>query len=364
MPNVKIVNLIKRFVSARGEDFLALDRLNLDIPDRKYSTLLGPSGCGKTTLLRIIAGLLEPTSGQILFDNMDVSGKMTQERDIGFVFQNFSIFPHMDVWHNTAYGPVVRGWSQEEIAKTVERNLKLVGLEKRDKALPHELSGGMNQRLGLARALAGHSSLLLLDEPLSALDAKIGAFLRYELKKIAKTNHLTAIHVTHNQEEAMTISDNIILMRKGEIVQTGTPEALYDQPNSMFAANFIGKCNFFNARKKSPHSVEIDGKMLQLPDEVLQDKIVIGIRPEKIHLDPHPDQIRFSGRIELINFLGHLYEYRINVESNIVNAYKRIKGKNLKQKYHEGDVIEFSFSGEDVFVFPEPEDFKKELSLG
>jgi len=153
-------------------------------------------------------------------------------------------------------------------------------------------------------------------------------------------------------------------MRKGEIVQAGTPEALYDQPNSMFAANFIGKCNFFKARKKSSHSVEIDGKMLQLPNEVLQDKIVIGIRPEKIHLDPHPDQIRFSGRIELINFLGHLYEYRINVESNIVNAYKRIKGKNLKQKYHEGDVIEFSFSGEDVFVFPEPEDFKKELSLG
>jgi len=343
MPNVKIINLSKKFVSSRGEDVLALDRLNLNIPDKKYSTLLGPSGCGKTTLLRIITGLIEPTRGGVMFNKSDVSQKLTQERDIGFVFQHFSIFPHMDVWHNAAYGPLVRGWSREDIAKTVKRNLKLVGLDDRTKALPHELSGGMRQRLGLARALAAKSSLLLLDEPLSALDAKIGAFLRYELRKIVKNNNLTAIHVTHNQEEAMTISDNIILMKKGRIIQTGSPEKLYNAPQSIFAANFIGKCSFFAARKHSSRSVDIDGQILKMPKEIKKDRLVIGIRPEKIHLEPHAGQICLRGRIDLINFLGHLYEYRINVSGNIIKAYKRIKDEKLSRKYKEGDTVDFSF---------------------
>jgi ABC-type Fe3+/spermidine/putrescine transport system ATPase subunit len=363
MPNVKIINLSKRFNSIHGESVQALENMNLDIPDKKYSTLLGPSGCGKTTLLRIITGLIAPTEGSILFDQEDVSKKLTQDRDIGFVFQHFSIFPHMDVWHNTAYGPTVRGWEQKDLDKAVKSNLKLVGLADRPKAMPSELSGGMRQRLGLARALATKASLLLLDEPLSALDAKIGAYLRYELRKIVKKNRLTAIHVTHNQEEAMTISDNIILMKKGSIVQTGTPEDLYNKPQSIFAANFIGKCNFFKAQKHSASSVKIDGKILHLKKKVEGDKLVIGIRPEKIHLEPHSDQVCFEGRIDLINFLGHLYEYRINVDGNLVKAYKRIKGDYLHSKYREGDKVTFSISGEDVFIFPEPKNIKNELSL-
>ena len=363
MPNVKIVNLRKVFKSVREESVVALERLNLDIPDKKYSTLLGPSGCGKTTLLRIITGLITPTEGQVLYGREDMAKKPPQDRDIGFVFQHFSIFPHMDVWHNAAYGPTVRGWKPDDISSAVESNLKLVGLYDRAKALPDELSGGMRQRLGLARALAARASLLLLDEPLSALDAKIGAYLRYELRKIVKGNRLTAIHVTHNQEEAMTISDNIILMKKGSIIQTGTPEDLYNTPQSIFAANFIGKCNFFPARKYSPDSVSIDGKILKTKKKIKDDKLVIGIRPEKIHLEPHPGQIRFEGKIDLINFLGHLYEYRINIGGNIIKAYKRIKGDYLQKKYREGDKVSFSFSGEDIFTYPEPEDIKKELSL-
>ncbi|RLC37949.1 hypothetical protein DRH27_03485 [Candidatus Falkowbacteria bacterium] len=363
MPKVEIIGLTKKFKSAKDEEILALDNLNLNIPSKKYSTLLGPSGCGKTTLLRIITGLISPTKGQVLFNKEDVSLRPPQERDIGFVFQHFSIFPHMDVWHNTAYGPLVRGWEKEDIAKAVKINLKLVGLDDRAKALPHELSGGMRQRLGLARALATHAKLLLLDEPLSALDAKIGAYLRYELRKIVKNNRLTAIHVTHNQEEAMMISDNIILMRKGRIVQTGSPVELYNYPKTIFAANFIGKCNFFTARKLSDNLIDIGGRKLAVKKNIKYDEMVIGIRPEKIHLKSHPGQALFTGKIDLINFLGHLYEYRINVNGNIIKAYKRIKDDKLPEKYREGDKVNFSISGDDIFIFPKPKDIKKELSL-
>ncbi len=363
MPEVEIIGLTKKFKSAKGEEVLALDNLNLSIPNKKYSTLLGPSGCGKTTLLRIITGLISPTGGRILFDGEDVSRRLPQERDIGFVFQHFSIFPHMDVWHNTAYGPLVRGWKKDDIARAVESNLKLVGLDDRPRALPHELSGGMRQRLGLARALAARARLLLLDEPLSALDAKIGAYLRYELRKIVKNNRLTSIHVTHNQEEAMMISDNIILMRRGRIVQTGSPEELYNHPRTIFAANFIGKCNFFSARKLTDNFIDIEGRKLETRKEIKYDKMIVGVRPEKIHLEPHPGQPRFTGKIDLINFLGHLYEYRINVGGNIIKAYKRIKGDYLTRKYREGEKVSFSISGNDIFIFPKPKDMKKELSL-
>ena len=363
MPKVEIKNLTKKFTSAKGEEILALNNLNLKIPNKKYSTLLGPSGCGKTTLLRIITGLINPTEGELLFDGKNVRGSLPQDRDIGFVFQHFSVFPHMDVWHNTAYGPIVRGWDKEEIAKAVKINLKLVGLNDRAGAFPRELSGGMSQRLGLARALATQAKLLLLDEPLSALDAKIGAFLSYELRKIVKNNQLTAIHVTHNQEEAMLISDNIILMKKGRIIQTGSPEELYNYPKTIFAANFIGKCNFFAARKLKENLIDVAGQHLETNKKLNYDEMIIGVRPEKIHLDPHPGQAHFIGKIDLINFLGHLYEYRINVDGNIIKAYKRIKDINLAGKYREGDKVTFSISGNDIFIYPKPKNLKKELSL-
>src|SRR3989339_699756 len=163
-----------------------------------------------------------------------------------------------------------------------KKSLKLVGLLNRASALPRELSGGMMQRLGLARALATRSQLLLLDEPLSALDAKIGSFLRYELRKIVKENKLTAIHVTHNQEEAMVIADNIILMKKGKIIQTGSPEEMYNRPNSIFSANFLGKCNFFPAKKISDHEALYLGKRIKIGQKIKYEKIIIGVRPEKV----------------------------------------------------------------------------------
>ncbi|NTU99315.1 ABC transporter ATP-binding protein, partial [Candidatus Falkowbacteria bacterium] len=199
MPNIKIKKLSKRYPSG-SKQVNALNDINLEIADCKYHTLLGPSGCGKTTLLRTIAGLVEATEGQITFNNKNVSSLPVQDRDVGFVFQQFAIFPHLNVWDNTAYGPKIKGWNSKTIEEEVAKNLKLVGLYHRRDAMPNELSGGMKQRLGLARALAARPKLLLLDEPLSALDAKIGEFLRYELKKIVEDNKITAIHVTHNQE--------------------------------------------------------------------------------------------------------------------------------------------------------------------
>ncbi|MDD3190750.1 MAG: ABC transporter ATP-binding protein, partial [Candidatus Pacebacteria bacterium] len=320
MPEIEIKKLKKIYKSA-DKEVTALDDVNLKIKSGAYNTLLGPSGCGKTTLLRSIAGLLTPTSGEILFDGKNVENLPVQDRHIGFVFQHFAIFPHLNVWDNVAYGPIIQGWTDGDIEKSVKSNLKRVGLSDRPHAMPGELSGGMRQRLGLARALSTNSKILLLDEPLSALDAKIGEFLRYELRRIAKKHHITAIHVTHNQEEAMTISDNIILMKHGRIIQTGSPEEIYEKPNSIFAANFIGKCNFFSGRRTSAHKIECGDKKITVDDGSDFKDVVVGIRPEKIHLENESKENLFSGTIELVNFMGHFYEYQIRSGKDSVWAY-------------------------------------------
>jgi ABC-type Fe3+/spermidine/putrescine transport system ATPase subunit len=362
MPKIEIKNLTKKYISGKQE-VIALNKVNLQIESGKYHTLLGPSGCGKTTLLRTIAGLQEATSGKILFDGKDVSGLPPQDRDIGFVFQQFAVFPHFDVWHNTAYGPTIKGWPEAEIKESVEKNLKLVGLYGRGDALPSELSGGMKQRLGLARALATKSKLLFLDEPLSALDAKIGEFLRYELREIVKQNDITAIHVTHNQEEAMTISDNIILMKKGRVIQTGSPEELYDNPQSIFCANFLGKCNFFAGDKIADNVIAHKEHKIKFKGGVESARVIVGVRPEKIRMSVIDNGEMLHGRIEVINFLGYLYEYIIDHEGQKVKAYKRIKEHQIKGKYKVGDNIFFWFNPDDTFAWPEPKNFEEELKL-
>ncbi len=362
MPNIEIKNLCKKYKSGIKE-VIALDNINLHIEDGKYNTLLGPSGCGKTTLLRIIAGLVDATSGEILFNNKKVSKLPPQERDVGYLFQQFAIFPHLDVWHNTAYGPIIRGWKDKKIKDDVEKYLNLVGLAERSDAMPSELSGGMKQRLGLARALATKSKILLLDEPLSALDAKIGEFLRYELDKIVHDNGITAIHVTHNQEEAMTISDNIVLMKKGRIIQTGSPEELYNNPNSIFSANFIGKCNFFIGDNLGTNTIRHRRHQIKYKGEIDARRVVVGVRPEKVHMHEHDDVLPYHGRIKLINFLGYIYEYLIDCEGKQVRAYKRIKEHRIHERFKIGDRVSFCFNAEDTLAWPEPDNFDDEISL-
>ena len=362
MPEIEINNLGKCFVST-DKNVVALDSINLKIKQGEYNALLGPSGCGKTTLLRCIAGLENPTRGDILFDGRSALGLSVQDRHVGFVFQHIAVFPHMNVWQNVAYGPTVQGWSKDDIEKSVESNLKRVGLSDRPHAMPDELSGGMRQRLGLARALSTNSKLLLLDEPLSALDAKIGEFLRYELRRIAKKYGITAIHVTHNQEEAMTIADNIILMKGGKVVQTGTPEELYESPNSVFAANFIGKCNFFVGKKISEHEVRCGDKAITILPSVETSEVAIGVRPEKIHIESKSNKNYFLGKVESINFMGHFYEYQIRSGEDLVWAYKQFKEIQLRKKYKVGDPIYFWFNPEDCFLWEKPKDMEKELSV-
>jgi ABC-type Fe3+/spermidine/putrescine transport system ATPase subunit len=362
MPEIVIKKLGKCFDSA-DKKVVALDDINLTIRKGEYNALLGPSGCGKTTLLRCIAGLETPSAGDILFDGKSALHLPVQDRHIGFVFQHFAVFPHLSVWENVAYGPKMQGWSKEEIEDSVRSNLKRVGLADRPNAMPGELSGGMRQRLGLARALSTNSKLLLLDEPLSALDAKIGEYLRYELRRITKKYGITAIHVTHNQQEAMTIADNVILMKNGRVVQTGTPEELYEKPNSIFAANFIGKCNFFSGIKTSKHEVDCGEKVIAVAASIDFLKVTVGVRPEKIHIETKAKKNYFLGRIESINFMGHFYEYQIRSGEDLVWAHKQSKEGQLRKKFKVGDPIYFWFDPKDCFLWKTPNSMKKELGV-
>src|SRR4030043_2012701 len=242
MPEVRIVNVTKKY----GKIY-ALDNVSLTIHDQEYFTLLGPSGCGKTTLLRLIAGLIEPDSGEIWIGDKRVDDVPPEDRDIGFVFQTFALFPHMTVWDNVLYGPKVKNFDLKEAETIGDEVPELVKRHERLDAYPSELSGGMMQRVAVARALAAGAKTLLLDEPLGQLDAKVRNEIRYDIRKMAKDLNLTAIHVTHDQSEAMSISDRIAVMKKGRIVQVGAPQELYMKPNSLFVAHFIGESNFLEA---------------------------------------------------------------------------------------------------------------------
>src|SRR5512136_1370420 len=255
MPNIRVVNLTKKFGSVT-----ALENINLEVHDQEYFSLLGPSGCGKTTLLRLIAGLIEPDSGEIWIGDKRVDAVPPEDRDIGFVFQTFALFPHMSVWDNVLYGPKVKNFNLKEAETIGDEVLELVKLHERLDAYPSELSGGMMQRIAVARALAAGGKILLLDDPLGQLDAKVRNEIRYEIRKMAKDLNLTAIHVTHDQSEAMSISDRIAVMKKGKIVQIGTPQELYMSPNSLFVAHFIGESNLMEGivTRTNNGSVEIE----------------------------------------------------------------------------------------------------------
>lgn len=249
-------------------------------------TLLGPSGCGKTTLLRTIAGLEGISSGSISLGSRDISALPPERRNIGFVFQDYALFPHLSVFENIAYSPRAKGFSHALIRKTVSEQLELMGLQGYEKRKIHELSGGEQQRIALARALASKPQLLLLDEPLSALDAGTRTELRRKISQIQKTLSITTVYVTHDQQEALAISDKIVLMREGRIIQAGTPEELYGCPETAFAAEFMGTANIFN-----------DGEEL------------LFFRPEHCRLSPEagPGCYRFHGPVAYREFIGNGY---------------------------------------------------------
>ncbi len=242
MPEVKLLNVTKRYGKVA-----AIDSLTLFVNEGEILTLLGPSGCGKTTTLRCIAGFAMPDSGQIYIGNQDVTRLPPEKRDIGFVFQNYALWPHMTVYQNIAFGLKLRKLSKSEIDKRIQEILSLVKLHGMESRFPRQLSGGQQQRVALARALALRPRVLLLDEPLSNLDAKLREEMRFEIRDLQRQFRITTVYVTHDQAEALVLSDRIAILNQGRLMQLGTPVEVYDYPANRFVADFIGLCNFFEA---------------------------------------------------------------------------------------------------------------------
>lgn len=366
MPEVRMVNVTKKY----GK-IVAVDNVSLQIHDREYFSLIGPSGCGKTTLLRMIAGLVQPDEGEIYIDDRLVTFVPPEDRGIGFVFQTYALFPHMNVWDNVTYGPRVKALDSKESETIGREMLELVRLFERLDAFPSQLSGGMMQRVALARALSAGAKLLLLDEPLGALDAKIRFELRYELRKFVKDLELTGIHVTHDQAEAMAISDRIAVMRKGKILQVGTPQELYLNPQHIFVANFIGESNFLEGYiaklDNNQPTIELRGGIyVQSLDKMHKkgEKVVVAVRPEVLAVEKGEKRGKNSilGYIEGFRFEGTTIRYEIRLENGDVVVV--VRPALMVEWLNVGEKVTISFPVEKSFVFAYPEKgLKTELAL-
>jgi ABC-type Fe3+/spermidine/putrescine transport system ATPase subunit len=357
LPDVKVVDVSKKF----GTKIVAVDNVSMEVHDKEYFSLLGPSGCGKTTLLRMIAGLIEPSEGEIFIDKKPVSKLPPEDRGIGFVFQTYALFPHMDVWDNVTYGPRVKAWEKSKSESVGREMLEMVRLHERKTALPHELSGGMMQRVALSRALAAGGRLLLLDEPLGALDAKIRLELRYEVRRLVKDLGLTAIHVTHDQSEAMAISDRIAVMKRGRILQIGSPQELYINPKHVFVANFIGDNNFLEGyvTKTSEGRVQIElrgGLSASGSDTFIKEgeRVVLAVRPETFTIEKGQKKRANSllGVVERVRYEGTHIRYEVRLENEDMVVVMR--PSLMEEWFNTGDKVTLSFPGDKSYVFPYP----------
>ncbi|WP_045223001.1 ABC transporter ATP-binding protein [Desulfonatronum thioautotrophicum] len=303
-----IQNVTKRF----GE-LKALDDVSISIANGSLVCFLGPSGCGKTTLLRVVAGLELHDQGKLVLDGQDLSLVPARNRNFGVVFQSYSLFPNMTIAANVAYGLECRNWPRKEIALRVEEMLSLVHLNDQARKYPHQLSGGQQQRIALARALAPKPALLLLDEPLSALDAKVREELRVEIRTLQQRLGITTIMVTHDQEEALTMADNVVVMRDGRVMQSGTPMDLYRRPSNRFVAEFIGRMNIVPADMGLPFPE--NGRPAG------SHPLVLGIRPEDIQLLAEEDALcLLQATVDQVTRLGNLTRVRLRISENGASA--------------------------------------------
>jgi putative spermidine/putrescine transport system ATP-binding protein len=318
MTHLSLNNISKQFSTNKVvQDF------NLDVRKGEFVSFLGPSGCGKTTTLRMIAGFEIPTTGNVILDDEDITEKAPNQRNVGMVFQAYALFPNMTVAQNIGFGLKVRREKKEFIQTRITEMLALIHLEQKGDSYPYQLSGGQQQRVALARALAIHPQVLLLDEPLSALDAKIRVSLRAEIRAIQRKLGITAIYVTHDQEEALSISDRIVVMYEGKIEQVGSPFEIYNFPTTAFVAGFVGTLNTTAAEVVDPatHLLQIDGVQLQAAeglDGMLKgDKITIAIRPERFNFVSQERKANILDcTIENITFLGSVVRIQVLVGSN------------------------------------------------
>ncbi len=347
-----VVDVTLRGVVKHFGDVRAVDGLSLEIPRGSFFALLGPSGCGKTTTLRMIGGFEEPTSGQILLGERDVVGLPPYRRDVNTVFQSYALFPHMTVFDNVAFGLERKRAGREETRRRVLEVLELVDLAGREKRKPKQLSGGQQQRVALARAIVNSPRVLLLDEPLGALDMKLRRQMQLELKRIQAELGITFIHVTHDQEEAMTMADTIAVMNEGRIEQLGAPSDLYERPRSAFVAGFLGASNLLDGTVVAPNLVRLaDGTEVRGDTGGLSGAVAAGVRPEKLALDDRRENV-LRGVVRETAYVGVATQVVVATGAGEVTVFhQNVEAGGLAPA--PGSNVSVSWSPEATFVIPQ-----------
>ncbi len=349
----------------------ALKDVSFTIEPGELFCLLGPSGCGKTTLLRATAGLESISSGKMFYGDVDISTIPPYRRNIGMVFQSFALYPHMTIFENVAYGLRVRKTPNDIVKKKVTDVMELVGLgeELKRNPSPTGLSGGQQQRVAIARALVYDPDVLLLDEPLANLDAKLRRYMRAEIRRIQKSTNITTIFVTHDQEEAMAVGDRLAVLRKGIVEQIGTSDELYSSPANAFVSNFIGKMNFFNSRVVAVNDDSIDAKIdstdtvVRIPitrchvNPSVGDMVLIGGRPEQLYISKTAKADSVEGVVKIIQHLGSFVRYEVEMSEAISPVNFEIDMDSLQKDISEGDKVYVSMKEDKVSLFsPEGRD--------
>jgi spermidine/putrescine transport system ATP-binding protein len=359
-------------VSKLFHEVVAVDDLSLDIVRGEFFSMLGPSGCGKTTTLRMIAGFEEATAGAIFLGGADVTNLPPFRRDVNTVFQNYALFPHLSVYDNVAFGPRRRHLPEPDVRRRVGEMLELVQLRGYDLRKPSQMSGGQQQRVALARALINHPRVLLLDEPLGALDLKLRKQMQIELKRIQTEVGITFVYVTHDQEEAMTMSDRIAVMRAGKVDQLGTPEELYERPSTEFVAGFLGVSNLLQGRVAgmSDGLAEVrlaGGTTVRVPAADLSSgqDVLIGVRPEKLRIVPSADGDLpagagtnvLAGSVTDASYVGVSTQYLVSVDdTHEITAYaQNVETSGLSEQLSTGERVRLTWKPQHTFVIPRRE---------
>jgi spermidine/putrescine transport system ATP-binding protein len=343
-PDVRLERVTKRF-----DDVVAVNDVSLEIEHGSFFAMLGPSGCGKTTTLRMIGGFEEPSEGTIYLGEDPVTGKPPYKRDVNTVFQSYALFPHLSIFENVAFGLRRQGIRGGDVRGRVTEILRLVGLTGMEKRKPRQLSGGQQQRIALARALVNKPRVLLLDEPLGALDLKLRKQMQLELKAIQHDVGITFVHVTHDQEEAMTMADRIAIMNGGRIEQLGTPTELYEHPRTAFVAGFLGISNLLPGSVSAMDAVRLDdGTTVKVPQETLRGRsgrVAVGVRPEKIRLG-HGEENRLTGRLLETAYVGVATQYVLETRAGNISVYVQ----NSEPGTQQAAPSEISWSPDSTFV--------------
>jgi spermidine/putrescine transport system ATP-binding protein len=361
---VRLVQLTKRF-GAGADEFVAVDHIDLEVRDGEFFSLLGPSGCGKTTTLRMIGGFEQPTDGRIELQGEDVTWLPAYKRNVNTVFQNYALFPHLTIFENVAFGLRRRKVPAADVQKRVTEMLELVELPGFEHRKPAQISGGQAQRVALARALVNRPAVLLLDEPLGALDLKLRKQMQVELKRIQQEVGITFIYVTHDQEEAMTMSDRIAVMNKGHYEQLGDPEALYERPKTRFVAGFLGVSNLLSGKREGVAGPQTaftlgDGSLCRVPSTLLEGRsgsVALGVRPEKIRMLEPDKEIpaglnRVPGVVSYASYLGVSTQYIVTLgDGHRMTVFEQnVERATKAELWSPGESVVLAWAPEHSFV--------------